>query len=85
MKASLLFELGSVASKAIKAGVAEYNRDPKATQGSIAVVVLREVADWKPVVEGKAILTPGLKSSLATALAGLAHNIAAAEAGRGLV
>jgi len=86
MKSSLLFELGSVAGKAIKAGVAEYNRDPaKATQGALAVVVLREVGDWKPTVNGKMILTGALKSSLASALAGLAHNIAAAEAGRGLV
>lgn len=86
MSTSLLFELGSVAGKAIKAGIAEYNRDPqKASTGSLAVVVLREVGDWKPTVKGKMILTGPLKSSLASALAGLAYNIAAADAGRGLV
>lgn len=83
---SLLFELGGVAARALKAGVKEYKRDPAgATQGSISVVVLKEVGDWKPVVNGKCILTGALRASLASALAGLAYNIAAAEAGRGLV
>lgn len=83
---ALLLELAGVAARALRAGVREYKANPTATtQAMISIVILKEIGDWKPTVSGKCILTPGLKTSLASALAGLAHNIAAAEAGRGLV
>lgn len=83
---ALLMELAGVAARALRAGVKEYKANPTTTtQAMISVVILREIGTWNPTVNGKSILTPGLKTSLAGALAGLAHNIAAAEAGRGLV
>lgn len=83
---TLFMELGSVAGKAVKAGMGEYAaRKGDCTQGHLAAVILKEVGDWKPVVKGKSILTPSLRADLAKALAGLAYNIGAAEAGKGLI
>lgn len=80
---ALLFQLAGAAEKAIKAGMAAYKAGTTSPE-ALAVVVLKNTNDWKPEVKGKQILTPGLRSSLAKALAGLAHNIAAAEAGKEL-
>lgn len=81
---TLFIQLGSTAEKAIKAGMAAY-KEGKTSPEAIAVVVAKSTGDWRPEVKGKQILTPGLRASLAKALAGLAHNIAAAEAGKELV
>lgn len=81
---TLFLQLARNAETAIKAGIETY-KGGKTSPDAIAVVVLQSTSDWKPEVKGKAILTPGLRTSLAKALAGLAHNIAAAEAGKELV
>jgi len=79
----LLLEFGGNASKAIKAGVNAAK--PGVSVGQLAAIVLAETKGWEPKLGGKAILTPSLKTELAQALAHLAHNIVAADAGRPLV
>lgn len=81
---TLFIQLGKTAEKAITAGITAYKAGTTSPE-AISVVVLKSTSDWKPEVKGKAILTSGLRISLAKALAGLAHNIAAAEAGKELV
>lgn len=82
---TLFMELGGRASAAIKAGKAEYDaRKGDVTIGQLSTVILKATADWKPTINGKGILTPALRASLANALAGLAYNIGAAESGRSL-
>lgn len=78
----LMIDFGTKADAAIKAGMAEYDRLKGAcTPDQLAAVVLKETSSWKPALDGKEILTPGLRFSLAKALAGLAYNIAAVKAG----
>ena len=83
---TLLMDLGKYAGKAIKAGLKAYKAcDGDITQARLATVALAEVKDWKPRHKGTPILTPGLRVAFAGALAGLAYNIGAAEAGRPLL
>lgn len=81
---TLFIQLGKTAEKAITAGMDAYKKGTTSPE-ALAVVVLKSTSDWKPEHKGKLILTSGLRTSLAKALAGLAHNIAAAEAGKELV
>lgn len=83
---TLLSGLGTTAGKAIKVGLAEYKRlGGNTTPGALAVVILKETSSWRPTYNDKPIMTAGLRSQLVQALAGLAYNIGAAEAGKGLV
>lgn len=78
----LMLDFGKKADAAINAGMTEYDRLKGAcTPEQLAAVVLRETASWKPTLSDKEVLTPGLRLSLAKALAGLAYNIAAVKAG----
>jgi len=83
---TLLMDLGKQASKSIKAGVKAYKAaNGDVSKGKLATVVLGEVRDWEPTINGQRVLTPGLRTSLAGALAHLAYNIAAADAGKELM
>ncbi len=82
---TLFMGLAKAAEKAIKAAMAEYKKmDGQVSQAYLSTIILKEIGDWKPEHKGKSILTPALRASFASALAGLAYNIAAAEAGRPL-
>ena len=83
---TLLMDLGKVAGKAIKGGVATYKEAKgDVTPERLATVILKDVNGWEPTVNKRKILTPPLRAKLAQSLAGLAYNIGAAEAGRELV
>jgi hypothetical protein len=82
---TLFMGLAKAAEKSIKAAMAEYKaKDGQVNQAYLSTIILRELGDWKPEHKGKQILTPSLRASFASALAGLAYNIAAADAGRPL-
>lgn len=79
---TLLLELGGKAKVAIQNGVAACKKDPSMTPDKLAPGIVKDLAGWDPKVSGKSILTPVLRLKLAAGFAGLAYNIAAAEAGR---
>lgn len=86
---TLMLTFAKTADRAITAGREEYARLSKAgsspTIPAVQVAVLRSVADYRPEVKGRAVLTAPLRSSLTGALAHLAFNLAAAESGGALV
>jgi hypothetical protein len=83
---SLLMDLGKVAGKAIKAGVKGYEDSKGAiTEGEMAALIMRECKGWDPKANNVSILTAKARTGLAKGLGVLAYNIAAANAGRGLI
>lgn len=82
----LFMQFGFEADAALKVGIAEYDaRKGDCAPAALTAVILRKTSTWKPELNGKEVLTPGLRVSLANALGGLAYNIAAAKAGKAVV
>ncbi len=80
----ILIEFGQKASAAINAAkrayidiVTTHRRRPSLEE--LEAAVLSAVGSWNPVQKGKTILTDGARKKLASALAHLAYNLAAAE------
>jgi hypothetical protein len=82
----LFMQFGFEADAALKAGIAEYDaRKGDCSPAALAVIILKKTSTWKPEMNGKEVLTPGLRVSLANALGGLSYNIAAAKTGKPVV
>lgn len=74
---TLLMSFGSLARKAIEAGIAAGKK--KLDLPTIEVAVHAVTKNEEIVHNGAKLLTPALRAKLAPALAHLAYNIAAAE------
>ena len=76
----LLMQLGSAASKAVNSGITAYK--VRSDRAYVLAAVEKEFATWKPPEhKGRNILPTALRKQFADALAGLAFEIAQAEAG----